>query len=60
MSPNWCCIIACLLLPLFSQAQAPDKAEQLVQMSKQAQPLSQAELRTVRKFIEHLQKNKQK
>jgi hypothetical protein len=32
MSPTWCCIIACLLLPLLSQAQAPGKVEQPVQL----------------------------
>ena len=32
ISPNWCCIVACLLLPILSLAQGNDRVEQLLQL----------------------------
>lgn len=38
MSPNWCCIIACLLLPVFLPAQEPGKIDQVVQLPEKFLP----------------------
>jgi hypothetical protein len=68
MSPNWCCIIACILLPVLSLAQGPDKVEQLVQLpgkffnsiNKKVSRLEEKLTGQTEKYLRRLGKREQK